>query len=51
MNAGKLKDVLKYIRTILEFEISDSTYNIIYPILFIIHLSVEINELNKNNLI
>ena len=51
LNAGKLKYALKYIRAILELEINDSTYNIIYPILFIIHLSVEINEVDRNNLL
>lgn len=51
INSGKLKDSLRYIRHILQLEIFDDTYNIIYPILFIIFLSVEINELNKNNLI
>lgn len=51
INSGYLKKALYFIEKILRIEICDPTYNIIYPILYIIHLSVELNELNKNNLI
>lgn len=47
---NKLRESIHYLKTLLSLEVSDSTYNIVYLILFIIQLSPELNEMDKNNL-
>lgn len=47
----KLKEVLPLIRKLLSLNIPEKTYNIIYPILYIIEISSELNEENKANIL
>lgn len=42
INSNKLREVLPYIKSILDLEIADPTYNIIYIILYIIQLAPEL---------
>lgn len=50
INCNKLKEVLPLIRKLLELEIADTTYNIVYMIIFVINVSGEFNEGSRNNL-
>lgn len=47
----KLKEVLPLIRKLLSLNIPEKTYNIIYPILYIIEIAPELNEENKSNIL
>lgn len=39
------------IRELLALEVADTTYNIVYLILYTNQIAVEFNEMNKNNLL
>ena len=47
----KLKDVLPLMRELLQLNIPDKTYNIIYPILYLIEIAPELNEENRANIL
>lgn len=47
----KLKDVLKLMRKLLGLYIPDKTYNIIYPILYLIEIAPQLNEENRSNIL
>lgn len=50
---NKIKEVLPLIKTLMSLEKSDrrSNYDIVFPILYILHIVGELNESNKDNLV
>ena len=51
MKCRKLKEVLNVIKKIFTLPTLDSTYNIVYPLIYIIEITNELNSANTNSLL